>query len=254
MVRGTILEVLEGDGIRLRSGDGTTFLINMSNVRRFVKAGLPSGVNEEDIGYTHGDSPGWWTPSRFAVSFYTGLGFPVGDFGESNTLSAGNANPGYCFGAAGSYDVTKLLFWQSDVSVCANRCSAPGFPDYSGGMHEPGSWLLVWGLTGIGVSSRVSSDVSLRAVAQFGMLIGESPAMSVKDGVRLYGPPKSTASSLAFGFGVGARVHEDFGIDVRVLHSSPEYEVRKVLPYNSYGPYSFVQPTLLVCTIASYRF
>ena len=86
------------------------------------------------------------------------------------------------------------------------------------------------------------------------MLIGESPAMSVKDGVRLYGPPKSTASSLAFGFGVGARVHEDFGIDVRVLHSSPEYEVRKVLPYNSYGPYSFVQPTLLVCTIVSYRF
>jgi hypothetical protein len=254
MVRGTILEMSEGNGIRLRSGDGTIFLINMNDVRRFVKAGLPAGVTEEDIGYKRGDSLGLLTPTRVAVSFYIGIGFPVGDFGETNGSSGGSANPGYCFGAMGSYDVTKSLFWQSDMIVCANRCSAPGFPNYSGGMHEPGSWLLVWGLTGIGVSSRISSDVLLRALAQFGVLIGQSPPIGVKDGVRLYGPPKSAASSIAYGFSVGVRVHEDFGIDVKIFTSSPEYEASKVIQYNSYGPHSFVQPTSLICTMVSYSF
>lgn len=160
---------------------------------------------------------------------FGGLSFPAGDFGVSTSPQAGLAETGFTLGAEVCSEVARHfpigvggVFNIHGVDVSQFEQQFPGF------RFDAGSWSLFWFTGLVGANTPVSPTVNLYAHGNLGLLLANSPDITVFSGGGSGHVSSATGTAFGYGFSFGALIDTRFDAGMRYLTGEPEFTVSSI--------------------------
>jgi hypothetical protein len=190
---------------------------------------------------------------RIRLGFHFGGGFPVGEFGSTTEANGGAAKAGFVFGGELDYHLKYISSWITSVAVAFNGLDRNPIETATGLSADVGSWVTIWPMTGIRLSSPTGGNTSLYFQGQIGVLFGNSPEITTSSSSSPSRVTQSSSSATAFAFSLGAGflMGKRAAIGTRYLYGVPEYQVTASSGSQSVTG-KFKQPTgILLLTIGA---
>jgi hypothetical protein len=255
IIKGTIIELVLDKTVKIQTADGSIFVFTMADVEKITKEPTPSLTNPIHIAQpqpTYTTQPqneqvpqSSNTGSGSGFTLTGGVSIPTGAFGATTGSKAGAAKTGFAVCADGSLALAPFLAWMSSANLSVNTVDLASAYEGLGVSADAGSWILVWGLTGLKVFGYVSPDVEVFGFGQAGFLFGNIPQLTLTAGTERATQNSSYATSFGFGFGAGITISH-VSIGLRYLSGEPEYEITASSTNGGTARGKFTQPTSCV--------
>lgn len=165
------------------------------------------------------------------IKFSGMLALPMGDFGSTaSTGNPGLAKTGFGFTAEYTMDLANNFGFTAGGGVGFHATDAASLLDtvLLGVTTQASSWSLVWATIGPSGYFRIGEHNRIHATGYLGVLWATLPEVKIT-GPGISGPTleisrvSSTASAVAYGFGLGFVFADKFDVGMRMLFSEPEY-------------------------------
>jgi hypothetical protein len=167
---------------------------------------------------------------------FGGIGFPVGDFGESSTPEGGLAQTGITLGAELSTEVAPHFELGAGGGFNLHGADLSYFQTQFPSVRlEAGSWKIFWFTGLVGFYAGLSDDVGIYGHGNIGLLFANSPDFTAYSGGSSGHASSVSGTSLGYGFNVGLTFGEHFDTGLRYLAGEPSFTVNGVTGKQSIG-------------------
>lgn len=259
IVKGTIIEMVPNQSIKIQTGDGSVFVYTMAEVDRITKEEVSKASTQTSPLFS---SDGQEAPSMFSI--FGGVSIPLGDFEKEDNIHAGAAKTGFTLGAqyVSGGGIVGYFIQASYTQNTMKDFFAP-FDVYNGTLDltttssDFGSWKQIMVLGGpkigtaqkngpnfffaplIGLDLCMSPPITGEAIGDYRVSFSSYPYYT-------YVPVKGSGEipskmELVIAYGAAAEfIFDNFTMAIKYLAAQPKFEIDGSVKYSGSNTYASV--------------
>ncbi|MCX7985258.1 MAG: hypothetical protein N3A63_10200 [Bacteroidetes bacterium] len=260
IVKGTIIEMIPNQSIKIQTGDGSIFVYSMAEIDRITKEEVSKSTGSfgQGVNLFSGDE----LPAMFSI--FGGISLPVGDFSKEEDNHSGGAKTGFTAGfqyvSSGGmigyllqllYIQNSMKEWIDPFTIYRSSLIANGYN------YDMGSWrqIQIFGGPKVGttqkngpnffiapligvnlcISPKITGDVS----GSYGVSLNYSPYYT---SVPITGKGEvPSIIEIAFAYGVATEfVFGNFSMGVKYLAAEPKYDIEGKVKFSGRNSYASI--------------